>query len=369
MITPTQVELLHRQYQEEGFIDLSVGELEYELNELRSLLQSAVELEHATIPPYLTGLYTLKPNVSWQIVEIIRTVVIEEMLHMILAANTLNAIGGSPTLTSPDFIADYPSYLPYKIDDLKIGLIGFSPEFVNQGLNIERPKYVDPVRVAKGLKERMTIGEFYVFIESKLRSLVRHYGHSAVFIGDPKKQIKPDMFYYGGANQPVVVHNLETAIRALEIITDQGEGIERSIWVDSQMSPKEFREVAHYFRFNELAQQRLYKEGDTYQSGPTGDEIIVPFSETYKIASNSKIEQYPEGSQVRKHAESFNKTYCKLLALIEKAFQGHPNLLLETVPIMYQLRDEAQRLIKNPFPGKESKDINAAPTFQYTEVN
>jgi hypothetical protein len=39
-------------------------------------LQSAVELEHATIPPYLYALYSLDEHKNALIVEIIRSVVI-----------------------------------------------------------------------------------------------------------------------------------------------------------------------------------------------------------------------------------------------------------------------------------------------------
>ena len=42
----------------------------------------------------------------------LRVVAVEEMLHLTLAANVLNAVGGTPDLTAPGFVPEYPAYLP-----------------------------------------------------------------------------------------------------------------------------------------------------------------------------------------------------------------------------------------------------------------
>jgi len=65
-------------------------------------LQNAIELEHSTIPPYLYALYSLAPGANKEVAEIIESVVIEEMLHITLASNVLNALGGTPVLDRPD---------------------------------------------------------------------------------------------------------------------------------------------------------------------------------------------------------------------------------------------------------------------------
>ena len=65
---------------------------------VQAALQQAVELEHATIPLYLYALYSLVPGKNDAIAAIIQSVVVEEMLHMTLACNVLNAIGGAPDI-------------------------------------------------------------------------------------------------------------------------------------------------------------------------------------------------------------------------------------------------------------------------------
>ncbi|MGB7997263.1 MAG: ferritin-like domain-containing protein, partial [Photobacterium halotolerans] len=58
-----------------------------EVSELREYLQSAIELEHATVPVYLTGMFSLKQAQNVEAGNIVRSVVIEEMLHMSIACN------------------------------------------------------------------------------------------------------------------------------------------------------------------------------------------------------------------------------------------------------------------------------------------
>ena len=56
------------------------------LDDLRTHLQWAIELEHSTIPPYLCALYSIKTGHNREATEAITSVFIEEMLHMTLAA-------------------------------------------------------------------------------------------------------------------------------------------------------------------------------------------------------------------------------------------------------------------------------------------
>src|SRR5262245_48452660 len=74
-------------------------------------LQAALELEHATIPPYLVAAYSLKA-VNGEIKRWVVDVALEEMFHMTLVANIMNAIGTPPRLNHPGFIPAYPCELP-----------------------------------------------------------------------------------------------------------------------------------------------------------------------------------------------------------------------------------------------------------------
>ena len=73
--------------------------------DLHYYLQKAVELEHSTIPPYLTAMFSVKPGANRRIGELIRSIVIEEMLHMTISANILIAIGGGLQMLRVEFRA------------------------------------------------------------------------------------------------------------------------------------------------------------------------------------------------------------------------------------------------------------------------
>ncbi|MDJ0616464.1 MAG: ferritin-like protein [Calothrix sp. MO_192.B10] len=363
-LTAAVLEAATKTLQTEGYVSLEVkDDLDGELKDVRTHLQNALKIEHTTIPIYLNMLYTLKPGASWRVLECIRSVVIEEMLHFVLAGNVLNAIGGEPHIYYPQFMPDFPTWLPYKVDGAKVSLLHFSPEAVDQGLLIERAAYIRAEKVLQGVDEGMTIGEFYTYIESKIRALVQKFGEKSVFCGDRNKQVTPHLYYYDGGGAIVEVYNLETAIEAMQIIKDQGEGAHHGIWTGESQVLAGYPEVAHYFRFNELKQGRLYQHGDTIKTGPTGEAIQVPWENVYPTFPNAKLRDYPEGSEVRLYIEAFNRKYSELLCLLEYALNGKPDRLLESVVRMCALRSDYEPIVRNPFPGKPG--YFAVPTFEF----
>ena len=114
----------------------------YSVEHLRSDLQTALELEHATIPTYLTALASIKYSYNLEIQRVMKAIIIQEMMHMALVGNILNAIGGEPSLYSKEFIPIYPSRLPggvqpdliVPIEKLSLGLIR------NIFMKIEQPE-------------------------------------------------------------------------------------------------------------------------------------------------------------------------------------------------------------------------------------
>lgn len=64
-----------------------------DLPDLHRHLQWALQVEHTTIPPYLCALHSIPDGYNVEAATVIRSVVMEEMLHMTLVANVLNAVG------------------------------------------------------------------------------------------------------------------------------------------------------------------------------------------------------------------------------------------------------------------------------------
>jgi len=187
---------------------------------LREHLQTAVEIEHATLPPYLCALYSIEDGSNSEAAEVIQSVVLEEMLHLTLAANMLNAVGGSPVLDAPNLLPAHPTFLPHSDRSVELSLRPFSPETLEAFIAVEKPGPYDGLPEDDAFE---TIGQFYRAIEDALNRLTVELGEAAVFSGDPVRQVT-DAAYYGGAGRIVGVTDLESAKRALAEIIEQGEG-------------------------------------------------------------------------------------------------------------------------------------------------
>jgi hypothetical protein len=151
---------------------------------LQGALQNAIELEHATLPPYLYALYSLDQQKNSEIYGLIRSVVMEEMSHFGLACNILNAIGGSPAIDSPAFVPTYPGPLPCGVEgQLTVPLAPFSIDLVETVfMVIEEPE--DPVALQADDAEGPTIGQFYDAIKAAIIAQ-----GSAIFTGNPNLQV------------------------------------------------------------------------------------------------------------------------------------------------------------------------------------
>jgi hypothetical protein len=339
--------------------------------QLHDYLYRGLKIEHATLPPYLIALYSLHPERNSDARHIIRVVAVEEMLHLTLVANVLNAVRGEPDLTKPGFVPRFPVVLPDGEDDFLVHLRPFGHQAVDTFLQIERPgqapaeqhrivaqKMADDVLAAvpgePGLKF-YSIGEFYEEINRGLNYLedrARERGET-IFTGDPARQATPE-YYYSGGGEIIPVTNRDTAVRALTLIAEQGEGLGGGIY-DAE------DELAHYYRFEQLKLQRYYQPGD--QPGtPTGPPLTVDWQAAYPMKEDPRLSDYPEDSELRAAATEFNEKYAGFLASLTKAYNGQPGLLLEAVWEMFRIRDTMTRLIRNPIPGLPG--INAGPTFE-----
>src|SRR4051794_38468902 len=257
------------------------------VEDLRTHLQWAIELEHSTIPPYLCALYSLDATHNAEASEVVQSVVIEEMLHLALAANLLNAIGGEPVLDAPHLLPGYPRTLPHGDQSFQIELLPFGQRALESFLRIEQPS--PPGAEPEGDRYE-TIGQFYEAIESGLRHLCEALGEGAVFSGKPERQITA-AYPYGGSGRIVAVRDLASALPALTEIVEQGEGSAQSdVWDgDHQMFHVDRDEVAHYYRFEELKLGRRYQEGDTASSGPTGKAVDVAWDAVRPMLPNPRI--------------------------------------------------------------------------------
>lgn len=330
------------------------------IESLRVHLQWAIELEHATVPSYLCALYSLDPVRNAEAADIVHSVFLEEMLHLALAANLLNAIGGRPVLDDPALLPRYPRRLPHSEPPIEVPLVPFGREAIELFLTIERPCASTAPPQSDGFE---TIGQFYEAIKRAFVSLCERLGETAVFSGDPARQLS-DRRFRGGPGRIFAVHDLDTALAALRLVVEQGEGVAHvEVWDgDHDMFHPELDAVGHYYRFRQLLAGRRFRRGDTPLTGPTGDAIAVDWKAVRPMRPNPRLADHPEGSEVRDAQRAFNIAYCTVLHLLEQTFDGHPEQLERAIPAMFALKAHAETVMT--LPRADGAGV-AGPTFEY----
>jgi hypothetical protein len=326
------------------------------IDELRAHLQTAIEIEWSTIPPYLCARWSLADGRNELAATCIEDVVMEEMLHLTLACNLLNAVGGEPQLIPPGTQPPtYPTFLPHSADTFRVNLLPFSPEALETFLSIERPA---PDAAPPEADRYHTIAQFYEAVFDAMGSLA---AERDIFTGHTGRQVDGS-YYYGGGGKAFAITNLELATRALEVIVFEGEGIGQSIWDGDPELLGEGRELAHYFRFDELYRGRRYVRRDTPSSGPTGEPILLDYGAVLPMRPNPKAADHPRGSELRAMTEECDRTYSALLRQLHAAFNGRPSELIASVQTMLRLRYQAIALMRVPV----GDGLTAGPAFEWS---
>ena len=333
------------------------------LIELREHLQTAIELEHATVPAYLTAMYTLKEGTNREVALVLRSVVVEEMLHLTLASNVMNAVGGSPSINSKKFVPEYPTRLPHSANLFEVELERFSEAAIHTFMKIEHPAFHTGTKPKPEPDQYHTIGQFYEAIVKGIEYLCRELGEQKVFTGHDSRQVTPEQ-YYGSGGRIVVVHNLDTARSALFEIINQGEGSEdgHDVWEKPNkdiLDPRD--QPGHFYRFDEIRQQCYYKNGDKPEK-PTGDPLKVDWKAVCPIRANSKSADFPEGTEIRMVLDDFNRAYKDLLNALHCTFNGEPELMAQSIPLMYDLGYKAKAISNIPIPGS---DETVGPSWEW----
>jgi len=105
------------------------------------------------------------------------------------------------------------------------------------------------------------------------------------------------------------VTNLDEALRALEEIENQGEGRHDSLFTTRRRSRlgRSGRELAHYFRFNEIYRGRLYTAKDTVESSAPPARACPWIGRPCTTCSRiRKAADFREGSEARRKMGDFN---------------------------------------------------------------
>jgi hypothetical protein len=330
-------------------------------HQLAIQLQTAIALEWATIPPYLTAMYSIVEGCNTEIYSMIRTIVIQEMLHFLQAANILIAMGGTPVIDSADFAPSYPTRLPgCVLPGLLVTLEKLSLEYVQRVfMGIEVPQKTE---VAGDIDtDKYTIGAFYEEISDCINIL----GDDIFDLDNVDNQVN---WPWDPTNQVGEVHPITdaaSAIHSIKNITAQGEG-------EGLMDPSDIGNytLAHFFKFEEIVceQHLVQVSEDTYAY--RGDIIAFRSDGVWPMRNKPKASDVPPDTNCYTESQVFHLTYRALLRKLQEVFDGNPDKINEAITIMESLQVHAKKLMWTKFyPDSDTDDTTCGPVWDYSWNN
>ena len=328
------------------------------LGGLRRQLQQAIELEFATIPLYLTALYSIKDGYNVEVYGILQTVVLQEMLHLAQAANLLIAAGGHPQIDSEAAAPHYPSKgLPGNVlPNLNVTLQRASREHIYEVfMTLEHPHHFD---VANSTTHS-SVGDFY---DQILRCM--EYLHSKRKLSFKKARTKSQIQWpwkendYGNL---YVVKNLDDARLAIAAIREQGEG---STPIDPTHSGSD--ELGHFFLFEQIVcGRKLVYDQPSNRHSFTGAPVEFDPEGVWPIRNNPSREGLTPGTQAYTIALIFHQQYRSLLRQIQAAFDGNPEGIRDTVATMMALTVYGKRAAAERMDPDVCDSETVGPVWDY----
>jgi rubrerythrin len=296
---------------------------------LGELLQAALQLEFATIPPYLSASLSLVED-NDAIRDLITRVSQEEMLHMTAVANLMNAIGIPPNIVGA--VPRYPFDLTTLEPPLHIVLESFSFSLVEQlFMKIEAPE--DPVDFSpdsflEGVPPR-TIGQFYNGIIQLLKgdtipNLFANAERDAYKQVQVSLRFKPINYLNDlqSADYPLhpdinfLITDRESAVRHLEWIISEGEGAEKFNPLGPEGIP------GHYYRFESILESKYLIAEPSVPLGYSYTGGSLPFTEAgvHEFDPNAREEDYRNWPSVEEKMREFNQNYTLMIDSLHAAF-------------------------------------------------
>ena len=335
--------------------EFSKNTLQCSVPHLLEQLQQAIELEFATLPVYLTSLYSIVDGCNTEVYELIRSVIIQEMLHLTQAANILISIGGTPIIDSKDTVPKFPTIgLPGRVlPHLKITLEKASLTHIYKVfMGIEVPHNLSVDDVDSEIFND-TIGQFYQEIESCIEQL-----GDEIFLGRVEEQVKWP-WDAPTVGTVYVVTDVESAKKGINEIVEQGEGA-------GPLDPTEgdSETLAHFYRFEEIVcQKHLVIDNDTKTYAYTGPPILFDPAGVWPMRDNPSKDCIPPDNNCYTEAKAFHDAYRSLLRKLQEVFSGRPDLIKDAATNMESLAVHARKLMWTKI--RDDEDITCGPVWDY----
>lgn len=307
---------------------------------LQKQLQTAVQLEFATIPLYTTSLYSIVDGCNVELYRRIRSVVVQEMLHMTQTANILIAIGATPLIDDASAVPSYPTYLPgHVLPGLLVSLKKLSLEHIYKVfMGIEVPKLTE-VDGHIDNPDLYTIGAFYDEIVECMDIL----NEKGIDIYDPDTVINQVQWPWNATSEIGTVHIIRdhsSAVNAVREVITQGEGA-------SVVNPYDIatNSLAHFFKFEEVVcQNTIIGHNGSYSY--SGESLPFNPKGVWPMRDNPGREDIFPHSNCYTELKEFHEAYRRLLRTLQGTFSGKPAGMGVAVKVMEGLQIHAKRLMR-----------------------
>ena len=333
---------------------------------LKRDLQDAITLEFATIPLYLTSMYSIKASHNQEVRAVIRSVVMQEMLHMAQAANILIAIGGEPIIDDKEHLPTFPGPLPVGIlPQLNVTLQKASPKHIHEVFMMVEFPHDEHEIFPEVSKNDLTIGKFYRQIKRCMVKLAKE-GRVTFCEGITDTECEAKQMYwpweqYDTSSNLYRVTNLKTAKKAIKMIVEQGEGAGKQdpTYLDTN-------KLAHFYKFEELACKQHMTVLHEHEYGFSGGEIEFTSEGVWPMRDNPGKEGIPPGTQLYYSAKRFHRIYRSLLAKFQEMFDGRPEVIDDVVYLMESLQLHTKELMRAEIPTNPGwPKQTCGPIFDY----
>lgn len=297
---------------------------------IRGALQSAVAIEHAAMPLYAAAMYSLEVQ-NYPAYNTLRSVLMEEMLHMAAACNTLAAIGGAPRIKQLDPTAILDGLPAGVAPDLAPRFARLSRRQLDTFMRIESP--IDLVTPAHRNARYPTIGSLYAQIKDAIEE-------NAVAVESAARGRRVANQVGGNLGYAVIEPNtadpVGQVLAGLDLIIDQGEG-----FGDTTLSSgtNSHDELSHYARFAELRFGRTYSgaastgeasapgitaEGQRryFRGAPIAWPKVINTLAVPRDGYAAILRLDPNRVEVQRELRAFDQAYTRMLAALHDSWNG-----------------------------------------------
>jgi CDGSH-type Zn-finger protein/uncharacterized Fe-S cluster protein YjdI len=336
-------------------------------------LHEASEIEHNLMCCYLYAAFSLKvTDERWSPTQLaavqgwrrsITTVALEEMSHLCLVGNIVNALGGTAHFNRPNFpigVGPYPAGFVIRLQPFSEATIahfqflerphestlsdasGFTPEYQYQ-------RGIAADRLSPGPSDYSTVGELYTALRNGLEAFAAQHGEAMLFLGDRSRQVDESLAPLPGVR---AVTDLKSVNLALDTIVTQGEGAG-----DSQHD-------SHFCRFTRIAEELTQLKMEDPGFEPAWHAATNPVMNRPPIAQGREYIEHPIQSR---WLDIGNALYATSLRCLVQGFSATERATKATwlsvsIALMRALNPVGQGLAARP-AHNDNEDTHAGLTF------